>query len=155
MSTEIGDALDDQEIGQFLQSRGLGVLGFASDGVAYTIPIAFAYDDDRGRCIFRFVNGEGSEKREFVAATDTASLTAYEWRGVDEWKSVVVRGPIEAIPDAELAEASALFSNVGEEAALEVFNRPLSAYETEWYELDVAEVSGRGRFPGVSDRSRP
>ncbi|WP_225336326.1 pyridoxamine 5'-phosphate oxidase family protein [Halomicrobium urmianum] len=149
MSREIGTELDDYETEEFLRNRGLGVLGFARDGQAYTIPIAFAYDDSDGRCVFRFLMGENSRKREFVAATDVASLTTYEWRKRDDWKSVVVRGPLRRVPDDDLAEAAALFSDVGEETALEVFNKPISEYETVWYELDVRELTARGQFPGV------
>lgn len=153
MSRQIGVELDDHETEQFLKDQGLGVLGFARDGEAYTIPIAFAYDETGRRCVFRFVMGEQSLKREFVAETDVASLTAYEWRREDEWKSVVARGPIRPIDDEELAQVAALFSDVGKEAALETFNEPISAYETVWYELDIDELTARGRFPGVKERS--
>lgn len=52
------------------------------------------------------------------------------------------------MPDSELTEAATLFSDVGKEAALEVFNDPISEYDSEWYQLDVAEMSGRGQFVG-------
>jgi len=152
MSREIGVAMDDYETVEFLQERGLGVLGLSADGEAYTIPIAFAYDEEANRCIFRFIMGEGSMKQEFVSETDVASLTAYEWRRKDEWKSVVARGSIRPLPDDDLAQAATLFSEVGEEAALEVFNSPISEYETVWYELEITDTTARGRFPGVKER---
>lgn len=153
MSRDIGVDLDAYETAEFLQGQGLGVLGFARDGEAYTIPIAFAYDEAAERCVFRFVMGEDSRKRRFVAETEVASLTAYDWQGNEDWKSVVARGPIRQVPDDELGHVAALFSDVGEEAALEVFDDPLSAYETAWYELDVDELTARGRFPGLRDRA--
>lgn len=153
MSREIGVALDEYETEEFLKERGLGVLGMSKGGEAYTIPIAFAYDDEGGRCIFRFIMTEESTKRKFVSETDIASLTAYEWRRKSEWKSVVVRGPIRPVPDDDLAQVAALFSNIGEESALEVFNNPISEYETVWYEIDISEITARGRFPGVKERS--
>lgn len=152
MSREIGVALDDHEADRFLEERGLGVLGLTEGGEAYTIPIAFAYDDAADRCVLRFIMGEDSRKRRFVTETEVASLTAYEWNRKSDWKSVVVRGPIRPIPDDELAEAAALFSDVGEESALEVFNDPISEYETVWYELEITEKTARGRFPGVRER---
>lgn len=153
MSHQIGVELDRYETEEFLKGRGLGVLGLAKEGEAYTIPIAFAYDDAANRCIFRFLMTEDSMKRRFVSKTDTASLTVYEWRTKDEWKSVVIRGPIRRITDEDLAQVAALFSDVGEEASLEVFNDPISEYESEWYELDLAEITARGRFPGVKERA--
>lgn len=148
MSREIGLEMDDLEIENFLKERGLGVLGFAAEGESYTIPIAFAYDDADERCIFRFVMTEDSRKRHFISQTEVASLTAYDWQTKNDWKSVVVRGPISQLDDDDLGHAAALFSDVGEEAALEVFNKPISEYETQWYEIEVTEVTGRGRFSG-------
>lgn len=138
--------MDELEIRQFLTERGLGVLGFASDGEAYTIPITFAYDDETGRCILRFLMKEGSKKQDFISMTTVASLTVYEWTGPDNWRSVVARGPLQRLADDEMAHAAALFSDLGEEAALEVFNEPVSAYKTGWYELQVTEITGRGKF---------
>lgn len=146
MSEHIGEEMEAYEIEQFLKERGLGILGFAQNGEAYTIPIAFAYDETEPRCILRFIMGEDSKKQAFVSSTESASLSTYEWDGKDNWKSVVVNGPIRKLANEEMAQAAAIFSNVGEEAALEVFNRPVTEYETEWYELQATEVTGRGRF---------
>ncbi len=140
--------LEEEEITRFLQEQGLGVLGFARGGDAYTIPIAFAYGRGAGRCFFRFIMGEDSVKRTFVSETDVASLAVSEWKTKNQWISVVIRGPIRPVADSDLAEAATLFSEVGEEAALEVFNDQLSEYETVWYELDVSEITGRGQFVG-------
>jgi nitroimidazol reductase NimA-like FMN-containing flavoprotein (pyridoxamine 5'-phosphate oxidase superfamily) len=143
MSEHIGQPLEEFELEQRLQEHGLGVLGVANDGDAYTFPIAFVYDADADRCLFRFLSGEESMKRRFAARTATASLTIYDWNGVDDWLSIVVRGPLQQLADDEVAEAAALFSDIGEEGALEVFNEPVSAYETAWYELVVQEKTGR------------
>lgn len=153
MSEEIGMELSERETEQFLTDRGLGVLGFANGGEAYTIPIVFAYDADENRCILRFIMAEDSKKRRFAAETERASLTVYEWRQKNHWKSVVIEGPLRQIPDDELAQAAALFSTIGEEAALEVFNDPISSYETVWYELSISDLTARGRDPGTRDRS--
>lgn len=135
--------MDDDEIQQFLTERGLGVLGLARDGRAYTFPIAFAADEDVERCLFRFVMANGSRKRAYLPETETASLTVYRWAGPEDWQSVVLHGSLAPLADEEMAYAAALFSDVGPEAALDVFNRSLSAYDTAWYELDVEESIGR------------
>ncbi|NHN49195.1 pyridoxamine 5'-phosphate oxidase family protein [Halostella sp. JP-L12] len=148
MSQDIGEALSAEEIDGFLRERGLGVLGFATGSEAYTIPIAFAYDGDSNRCFFRFIMGSDSLKRSFVSETDVASLTVYEWKTKNQWKSVVMRGPIREVENADLDVAATLFSAIGEEAALEVFNDSLSEYETVWYELEASEITGRCRYVG-------
>jgi nitroimidazol reductase NimA-like FMN-containing flavoprotein (pyridoxamine 5'-phosphate oxidase superfamily) len=146
MSETVGDAMDEVEIRQFLTKRGLGVLGLAADGASYTIPIAFAYDDDSQRCIFRFLAADDSEKMAFVSQTTVASLTVYEWSGPDDWRSVVLRGPLSKLAEDDMAQAAAVFSDLGAEAALDVFKKPVSAYETGWYEMDIEECTGRGGF---------
>lgn len=151
MSPDIGVELDPEEIESFLQEQGLGVLGIARRGEAYTFPIAFAYDRGTDRCFFRFIMDEKSMKRTFAAEADRASLTVYEWATKNQWKSVVLRGQIRQVDHSELSKVATLFSEVGEEAALEVFNKPISEYETEWYELDADEVTGRGHFVGSRD----
>jgi nitroimidazol reductase NimA-like FMN-containing flavoprotein (pyridoxamine 5'-phosphate oxidase superfamily) len=143
MTEKIGTALDEFEIEEFLESAGLGVLGLARDGAAYTIPIAFAYDEGNNRCILRFVMGQDSKKAAFAEATRTASLTVYDWDTPEAWRSVVLVGTLSELDTDDVATAAALFADVGEEAALDIFNRPLEEYETAWYEFKIAEVTGR------------
>ncbi len=146
MTGKIGTPLDDFEIEEFLQHSGLGVLGLAKDGAAYTIPIAFAYDGDNNRCVLRFVMGQDSKKREFAAATRTATLTVYDWESADAWQSVVLVGTLSELETDDVASAAALFADIGEEAALDIFNQPLDEYETAWYEFSIAEMTGRGAY---------
>jgi len=146
MTENIGEPLDDFEMEEFLEDSGLGVLGLARDGVAYSIPIAFAYDAPNHRCILRFVMGEDSTKREFLATTEEASLAVYDWESAGEWESVVLAGTLEELDGEDIAGAAAVFADIGEEGALEVFNRPLEEYETAWYALSIAEMTGRGAF---------
>jgi nitroimidazol reductase NimA-like FMN-containing flavoprotein (pyridoxamine 5'-phosphate oxidase superfamily) len=146
MSETVGDSMDDLEIRQFLTQEGLGVLGLACDDESYTIPIAFAYDEDANRCIFRFLATGDSRKMEYVSETTTASLTAYQWHSPEDWRSVVLRGPLSRLADGEMAAAAALFSDLGAQSALDVFNDPVSTYDTGWYEMRIDEMTGRGRF---------
>lgn len=144
MTDEIGNPLDEYDITTVLHRRGIGVLGLADGTDAYTIPVAYAYDEENNRCVFRFVMTDDSLKRTFLDGTDTASLTVFEWNGANDWNSIIARGPISRIATDDLGRVAALFAAVGEEAALEIFNRPLSAYETVWYALDVTSMTGRG-----------
>lgn len=147
MAEQIGVPLDKYETEQVLESQGLGVLGFAKENEAYTIPIAYAYDASTDRCLFRFVITADSTKAAFLSAVEIASLTVYEWRGVDDWRSVVARGPLQPLPPDDIGHAAALFSDLGNEAALDIFNEPLTEYETAWYELEIDELTARGKFP--------
>ena len=146
MTENIGEALDDFEMEEFLESRGLGVLGLAKEGAAYTIPIAFAYDGSNHRCILRFVMGQDSKKKEFAEVTRTATLTVYDWETPEAWRSVVLMGTLRELDSDEVSSAAALFADVGKEAALDIFNKPLEEFETAWYEFNIAEMTGRGGY---------
>ncbi|MEF8776984.1 MAG: pyridoxamine 5'-phosphate oxidase family protein [Haloarculaceae archaeon] len=146
MTEHIGVAMDDFEVEEFLEHRGLGVLGLARDETAYTLPIAFAYDGSNHRCILRFVMGADSKKAAFAEATETATLTVYAWESKASWQSVNLAGRLRELDSDEIAGAAALFSDVGEEAALDIFNRSLEEFETAWYEFDIVEMTGRGNF---------
>lgn len=149
MSEHVGTALEQSDIDGFLKDHGLGVLSLADADQAYAIPIAFAYDGEQNRCFFRFIMGEDSRKRDFVATTDRASLAVYEWKTQNQWTSVVMNGPIRPVAESELTVAASLFSDIGEEAALKTFNRPITEYDTAWYNLEPDEITGRGRRVGA------
>lgn len=144
MSTDrFGIEMTNAEIEAFLAERGHGVLSFGG-AAPYGIPLSFGYDDPQNRCIFQLFSGSESKKRSSLAATDAVSLVAYEWAGVDDWRSVVVDGQL-GVTDPGMPEAQAvseIFAEHGSVVGTEVFNRPLEELESEWYELDIERMSG-------------
>ncbi|WP_423751064.1 pyridoxamine 5'-phosphate oxidase family protein [Salinirarus marinus] len=143
METEYGTEMADAEAEAYLREQGHGVLSLSRDGVAYGIPISFGYDPDERRCVLQFVSAPESDKEAFVAETTTATLTVYDWESPDEWRSVVVSGPIEPIRDADLVEAADVFAETGAAIGLTVFGRSLAELATNWYQLRIAEASAR------------
>ncbi|MFB6123038.1 MAG: pyridoxamine 5'-phosphate oxidase family protein [Haloferacaceae archaeon] len=147
METEYGTEMSDAEIEAYLQEQGHGVLSLSRDGTAYGIPMSFGYDPADRRCVLQFVSAPESDKEAFLAETATATLTVYDWATPDEWRSVVVSGPVESLPEDDLVEAATVFSETGAAVGLTVFDRPLAELATNWYQLRVAEVSGRKARP--------
>ena len=76
----------------FLHRGRIGVMALAKDGMAYAIPLFYAYD---GKHLY-FQSHPG-EKDLFLEACAEASFVVVEFRGDDDWKSVQATGPVEKI----------------------------------------------------------
>lgn len=139
--------MDEYEIDEFLDRQRVGVLAFARNGEAYSVPVAFGYDEGRDRCVFQFIVDETSTKQEYLERTTTASLTVYDWQEGESWQSVVLRGALQPVPTDEIASAASVFSISGEPAALDVFDKPVDEHEPVWYELRIEEKTGRAVYP--------
>ena len=62
---------------------------------------------------------------------------------------------MQQVADAELGHVAALFADDGEKAALELFNRPFSVYDTGWYQLEINTMAGGGgRWSSKDDNWR-
>ncbi|MEA5386398.1 pyridoxamine 5'-phosphate oxidase family protein [Haloarculaceae archaeon H-GB11] len=112
MTTDpLGVEMDAEELAAFLSSHGHGVLSFGGD-VPYGIPVSFGYDPAERRCILQLVFHHDSKKRDYVEESDAASLCAYDWQGPDDWRSVVLSGSLEEIPDdtPEAVDAAGVFA---------------------------------------------
>ncbi|MFC7045340.1 pyridoxamine 5'-phosphate oxidase family protein [Halobacteriaceae archaeon GCM10025711] len=98
--------LSREEVDAVLETVGVGTLGLAADGQAYTIPVSFGYD---GHALyFQLAIGENCKKVEYIEQTDRASFSVTRFEGADRWDSVSVVGELEQVPgcDLDLAIAS-------------------------------------------------
>jgi hypothetical protein len=101
----VGNRMDESAADDLLQSTGVGVLSLARDGEAYGVPVSFGYDGG-DRLYFVFVGfGEESRKEAFAADTERASFAAYDVAGTDDWRSVVVAGPVERVAEDDWERA--------------------------------------------------
>ena len=135
-----GVPMDRTEVDEFLREQGVGVLSLAADGDAYGVPISFGYDGEKLYFFLLEFGGE-STKLDFAGETTTATFTAYEFPDKHHWRSVVVRGPIERVPDDRREAADeALFDN-GQFASLSPFGEPMT--DRPRYQLTVDDLSAR------------
>ncbi|WP_101296368.1 pyridoxamine 5'-phosphate oxidase family protein [Halegenticoccus soli] len=106
-----GNRMNEREAKAFLRERGTGVLSLADDGVAYGVPISFGYDGD-SRLYFAFVGfGERSKKSELSERTERASFVVYEANTPDDWRSVIVEGPIAEVERSDRPAAMEAFED--------------------------------------------
>ncbi|MFB6176502.1 MAG: pyridoxamine 5'-phosphate oxidase family protein [Halobaculum sp.] len=96
----VANEMSAEEIERALRDHGTGVLSLARAGESYAIPVSYGYDGER--CYFVFVGyHEPSTKAEFAETTERATLTVYDAPGIDEWHSVILRGPLRKLTTAE------------------------------------------------------
>jgi nitroimidazol reductase NimA-like FMN-containing flavoprotein (pyridoxamine 5'-phosphate oxidase superfamily) len=137
--------MDAREVEQRLQSTETGVLSLARDGEAYAIPVAHYYDGER--LFFRLGVVEGSKKRSFWEATETACYTLHGAdpvdgsRRLDSW-SVVATGRLVELPASahdrfDTAEINRRF------APLRVFGEAVEDIEVVVLEFDIETLTGR------------
>lgn len=144
MSAEqYGAEMGHGEIADFLESAGLGTLAFGDERGGYAIPMSFGYDRDEDRCILQFGVDDESTKAHYVTESGRVSLSVHEWESVDEWKSVVIHGTLEHIPEEQTVDAAETFAANANIASLDVFQTPIEELGFEWYALNVEEKHGR------------
>ncbi|MFC4357661.1 pyridoxamine 5'-phosphate oxidase family protein [Halobium salinum] len=131
-------AMSDREIEDALREGEVGVLSLATDGDAYAIPVAYHYADRT--VFFRLGEHDGSEKMQFVESTDEACFVHYDYESEMESTSIMVRGPLTRVPDAEAPDRVDIDDAY---VSLRVFGEPIEELEPRLYRLDVAEWSGR------------
>jgi len=124
----------------FLGRKGWGCLTLANEGCAYSVPMSFGYDGEE-TVYFHLQTDERSEKMAYLDATERATLLVPEVEPPD-WTSVVVRGPIESVPDEEVDDA---YAACAENAWFPACPWPDDRDPTElrFYKLAADEVTGR------------
>lgn len=145
-----GRRMTDEAVTDFLNERATGVLALADGRRAYGIPVAFAYDEAAERAIFDLGFAPDSRKRSFLEATEEVCLTVYEHADSDDWRSVVMTGPLRELSAEEVDDdLEAWFHAVAGD--IDVADGDL---ELQWYALEAQERSGRFLEPeGRSERS--
>ncbi|WP_128477419.1 pyridoxamine 5'-phosphate oxidase family protein [Halorussus pelagicus] len=124
----------------FLERKGWGCLTLAEGGNAYSLPMSFGYDGE-GTAYFHLQTDERGEKMAYLDATESATLLVPEVRPPD-WTSVMVRGPIERVPEAEVEDAYAAFAgNAWFPASPWTDDRDPT--ELGFYKLEAETVTGR------------
>lgn len=126
------------EIEEFLNDQATGVLSLSRDGQAYGVPMSFAYDGENERAIMDMGFAPDSKKAEFLESTEEICLTVYDWEGPKDWRSVIVTGTLDEIPEDEIDdEIVSWFYDVAKDIDISGGD-----VEMQWYELSIDDVSG-------------
>ncbi|WP_265109965.1 pyridoxamine 5'-phosphate oxidase family protein [Halosolutus halophilus] len=132
--------MEADEIERRLEAGAVGVLGLADDSSAYAIPVDYHYDGES--LYIRLADDGSSTKIEYVETTTDACLCLYsDGSGTDSW-SVLVRGPLRKLTDAEREAFDAMTLNESFHR-LHVFDQDVEAIDLEIYELEIESITGR------------
>ncbi len=132
--------MTSDEVAEFLQSRGDGVLTIHTDE-PQSYPVSFGYDVDAGRCVFQLVSTPESAKRDLAAETP-ATFVAYEAPSPDDWTSVVVHGVLAQIPTPD-ADERHTYAEQATAVGMSVFSADPTDIDAAWYELRPTDATGR------------
>ncbi|RQG88800.1 hypothetical protein EA462_10365 [Natrarchaeobius halalkaliphilus] len=146
-----GVDMPEDEIDSFLEKTGIGTLSFGTEDGGYAVPMSFGFDRDNQRCLFQFVSDDDSTKEAHLERSNRVTLTVYEWSEVDDWRSVVLRGSLDELPDDELYDAADTFSDYAVPVSLSIFEKKATELDFSWYTLDVRSKSGRWAKPIETD----
>lgn len=132
--------LGEADVDRKLREAEHGTLSLARDGEAYGIPTAYHYDGEA--IYFRLGDHPESEKIAFIEATDEASFLVYESHGVGDAWSVIVRGGLRRLTEAEMAAYDD--TSINERfPPLWVFDEVIEEMAAAVFELSMDEVTGR------------
>lgn len=144
LANDIGEAMVRENAQSLLKSKGNGVLSMGDDDRGYGLPISYGYDDVGNRIVLEFISGSESKKQRFAEQTTEVTLTVYNYESVDRWESVIVTGDLQPLPEGEVSERFAsLFFSQAKDAVGEVRWIDWDDVERTWYEIRIAELTGR------------
>lgn len=130
--------MNTEEIGTFLTSQRVGVLGLPGGEAPILRPMSYEYDGDDSIYLC-YVVGEESLKGRWSDDTVRAVFLVYSAESPFNWRSVVIQGPIEPVPEER---AGAILETLTSAWRPEVFDRPDAGIDTRLYELQIAERAG-------------
>ena len=142
--------MDEESIRGFLSSQSVGVLGLPTEGAPALRPMSFWFDGDTHLYFFYLV-GSSSRKVGLSERATTARFLVYRAETPFNWRSVLLAGPIEEVPDNEregLVESAEL------DGRPDLLEQASTAENTRFYRLEIEEQSGikhLGLPPGFAD----
>ena len=132
--------IDADEVDDLLRDRDHGVLSLARDDEAYAVPVNYHYDGERVR--FRLGADAESTKIAFADRTTTATLVVYDVTASGEAWSVLVRGSIDRLTEAE--RGAVTDAEINEDfPPFHLFDETVESVDIALYELIPDEITGR------------
>ena len=130
--------MTDEEIDGYLASQHVGVLGLPTGDAPSLRPMSFGYDG-ASRLYFLYVVGGESRKTELSDRTETARFLVYSAETAFNWRSVLLTGRLDEVPDAERDVAQEALADAWRPDVLE---RAMAAESTALYRFEIDERSG-------------
>jgi nitroimidazol reductase NimA-like FMN-containing flavoprotein (pyridoxamine 5'-phosphate oxidase superfamily) len=133
----------DDERDEFLGRSGTGVLSLSTPGddPPHSVPVSYGYDPVEEVFYFRLAVGQESGKAN---PTDRGTTFVTYGERDGQWKSVVASGRLVSTTDESLStESLAGLERTRQIPIVDVFGKPTSQVEFEFYRLDPDRLTGR------------
>ncbi len=141
--------MSGEDIENFLESQGVGILALPTSGAPYILPLSFGYDGKK-RLYFTFVTSNESEKVRLTSEGGEASYLVYTAESPFSWRSVVCQGTVSEVPRADWDDHDeAMADNAWHPDLLE---RAFELEDILVYQFEIEEWSGlrhAGLPPGL------
>jgi nitroimidazol reductase NimA-like FMN-containing flavoprotein (pyridoxamine 5'-phosphate oxidase superfamily) len=150
--------MDDDEIGGFLSSQTVGVLGLPTEDAPSMRPLSFFYDGESALYLL-YVVGSQSRKADLSDQSSNARFLVYRAETAFNWRSVLLTGHIDEVPEDEQVDIEPSAQSVRRP---ELFERATTDEATKLYRFSIEERTGikhAGLPPGFetdsSEESEP
>ncbi|AZH26534.1 pyridoxamine 5'-phosphate oxidase family protein [Haloplanus aerogenes] len=130
--------MDEGEIEAFLSSHSVGVLGLPTEGAPSLRPMSFGYDGDETLYLL-YVVGSESRKAALSDRATVARFLVYTAETAFNWRSVLLTGHIDRVPDDEVTTVTA---DVEMPWRPDLFRRASDAERTAVYRFEITDRSG-------------
>lgn len=132
------DRMDDEEVKAYLSTQSLGVLGLPTEDTPYQLPMSYGFDGE-SRLYFTYVVGSQSRKAELSTQAETASFLVYSAETMFNWRSVLLTGTLQRLPEEKRAELKEAWMPIWRPELLEIASK---TEETQLYEFQIKEMTG-------------
>lgn len=130
--------MTEQEIQGFLSSHSVGVLGLSTDAAPSMRPMSFWFDGE-SRLYLLYILGEKSRKEELTEQTDIARFLVFSAETMFNWRSVLLTGSLDKVPDDEWDEVQAAVEDAWRP---DVFRQAITDDNVKLYRFVIADQSG-------------
>lgn len=142
------DSMSEAEMGDLLESEGVGTLAFATEDLPYLLPISFGYDGESALYFVFLLFGSESRKETLANEAKRARFLTYRADSMYDWRSVSLAGRIELLEEGEWTELRSAMENAWHP---NMFSAAHPTRGVEGYRFDIEEWSGiQQRDPGNS-----
>jgi len=130
--------MDREDIEKTLERKSIGVLGVPTDSAPLLRPLSFWYD---GESALYFVYVLGADSRKVTASdhADAARFLVYDIETTFNWRSVLLTGTIERVPDDE---RRAIEEQIDTSWKPDVFERAAETEATALYRFRIEDRAG-------------
>ncbi|MBV0900573.1 pyridoxamine 5'-phosphate oxidase family protein [Haloarcula salina] len=130
--------MDGEDIERTLERKSVGVLGLPTGSVPLLRPLSFWYDGESA-LYFVYVLGADSQKVTVSDQADVAGFLVYDIETTFNWRSVLLTGTVERVPDGERA---AIEERIDTDWKPDLFERAAESEATALYRFQIQDRSG-------------